>query len=114
MDLKIITEDDDTDGVLFEVEDEADDSILELDHLPGHRSGEPVNTSNAVTDLQDTPNLSEDLKSDLQESCEEAASGDEEAVRDAARDVCIRIVEETVPEGQARDQALETCEQAAP
>ena len=39
--------------------------------------------------------LSEDLKSDLVEICEEAASGDEEDIKDASLEICTRIVEET-------------------
>lgn len=58
------------------------------------------------------PQLSDDVKTDLQEICEEAASGDEDAVRQATRDVCVKIVEETAPEGPARDQAVSACDQA--
>ena len=56
--------------------------------------------------------LSDDVKADLEEICEEAASGDEDAVRKAAKDVCVKIVEETAPEGPAREQALTACDQA--
>lgn len=62
--------------------------------------------------VQATPQLSDDVKSDLEELCEKAASGDEQEVREASREVCIKIVEETVPEGSAREQALSACEQA--
>ena len=58
--------------------------------------------------------LSEDLRSDLEDICEEAAGGDEEDLREAGGEICRRIVEETVPEGQpAREQALEACDSAA-
>jgi hypothetical protein len=58
--------------------------------------------------------FSEDLRSDLEDICEEAADGDEEDLREASREICRRIVEETVPEGQlAREQALEACDNAA-
>ena len=60
------------------------------------------------------PQLSDDVKGDLEGICEDAASGDEEAVRNATKEVCVKIVEETVPEGSARDQAKSACEQAAP
>jgi len=58
--------------------------------------------------------LSEELRGDLEDICEEAADGDEEDLREASRDICRRVVEETVPEGQpARKQALEACDNAA-
>ena len=62
--------------------------------------------------VNNQPQLSEDVKSDLADICEEAASGDPEDVKKATRKVCERIVEEQVPEGAQRDQALETCRTA--
>ena len=56
--------------------------------------------------------LSAGVKKDLEEICEEAADGDEDAVRTATKDVCVKIVEETAPAGPARDQALKACDQA--
>jgi len=65
--------------------------------------------------FQNQPQLSDDTKADLEEICEKAAEGDEEEVRDATREVCTKIIEDTVPEGNpAREQALETCKTAAP
>jgi hypothetical protein len=49
---------------------------------------------------------------ELEKVCEEAAEGDEEAVRKATRKVCERTIQETVPAGPARDQALGSCRQA--
>jgi hypothetical protein len=62
--------------------------------------------------IEAQPGISEDVKSDLVEVCEKAASGDEQAVRDATKEVCTKLVEENVPEGPARDQALSACDQA--
>ena len=56
--------------------------------------------------------LSSDVKKDLEEICEEAADGDEDAVRKASKDVCLKIVEETAPKGPAADQAKQACNQA--
>ena len=56
--------------------------------------------------------LSEDLKSDLEQLCEDAAEGDEEEVREASVEICERVVDETVPAGPGREQALAACEQA--
>ena len=64
--------------------------------------------------FQSQPQLSDDVKSDLEEICEKAANGDEDAVKEATREVCEKIIEDTVPEGDARNQALGTCKQAAP
>jgi len=58
--------------------------------------------------------LSADVKKDLEEICEEAADGDEDAVRKATKEVCVKIVEDSVPAGPARDQAVMSCDQAAP
>jgi len=58
------------------------------------------------------PGISADVKSDLEEICEKAASGDEQAVRDATKEVCVKLIEENVPEGPAREQALASCDQA--
>jgi hypothetical protein len=62
--------------------------------------------------IQAQPNVSDDVKADLEEICEEAASGDEQAVREASKEVCTKLVEENVPEGPAREQALAACDQA--
>ena len=58
------------------------------------------------------PGISEDVKTDLEEICEKAASGDEQAVQDATKEVCVKLIEENVPEGPAREQALAACDQA--
>lgn len=62
--------------------------------------------------VRSQPQLSDDVKTELEEVCQQAESGDPEDVKAATREVCTRIVEETVPEGPARDQSLETCRTA--
>lgn len=57
--------------------------------------------------------LSPEVRDDLARLCEQAAEGDADAVREATLDVCRKIVEESVPEGTARQRALASCEQAA-
>ena len=64
------------------------------------------------TSIDAQSQLSSDVKKDLEEICEEAASGDEDAVRKATKEVCVKIVEETAPAGPARDQAVKACNQA--
>jgi hypothetical protein len=62
------------------------------------------------------PNISEDVKSDLQEICKKAASGDEQEVREATKEVCLKLIDETAPAGpageQIKEQAKAACEQA--
>jgi hypothetical protein len=58
------------------------------------------------------PGLDASLKGDLKKICEKAATGDQQAVRDASKQVCTKIVEANVPSGPARDQALQACDQA--
>lgn len=62
-----------------------------------------------------TSGISEDLRSDLQGICEKAAGGDEEDLREASREVCIKVVEELIPEDSVgRDEALDNCDDVAP
>ena len=58
------------------------------------------------------PGIDASVKADLTKICEKAASGDEQAVRDATKQVCTKLVEANVPDGPARDQALAACDQA--
>ena len=62
--------------------------------------------------IEAQPGISDSVKSDLSDVCEKAASGDEQAVRDATKQVCTKLVEANVPSGAARDQALTACDQA--
>lgn len=71
---------------------------------------EAVETCKQSIDAQ--TQVSEDVRNDLKEVCEKAASGDEQDIKDATREVCTKLIEESVPEGPARDQALETCKTA--
>ncbi len=64
--------------------------------------------------VQSAPQLKKDTVADLEKICEKAGSGDIEDAQKAAKEVCVKIVEDSVPEGQARDQAKTACEQAAP
>ena len=97
-------------------EQTAENNAPEAEQTAESETGEdvPDNAEDAVErckqGIQDQPQLSDDLKADLEEICEKAASGDEQAVKEATRDVCVKIIEETVPEDNpAREQALETC-----
>jgi hypothetical protein len=61
--------------------------------------------------IQAAPQLSRGVKSELEDICKDAAKGDEQAVRKATKQVCEKIIEETVPAGAAREQALQSCKQ---
>ena len=56
--------------------------------------------------------LSSSAKADLDQFCDELDSTDPEELEAAAREVCVKIIEDTVPEGAARDQAVQQCETA--
>ena len=58
------------------------------------------------------PGISDEVKKDLEEICQKAASGDEQEVREATKEVCVKLIEENVPDGPAREQALASCDQA--
>lgn len=62
--------------------------------------------------VRQAPQLSDDAKDDLEELCEEAASGDPEELRKVSREVCKRIIADTLPAGEQRDQALRLCDQS--
>jgi hypothetical protein len=55
--------------------------------------------------------LKSDTKNELKDLCEKAGEGDESEVRKASQDVCVKIVEDTVPAGPARDQSIDACKQ---
>jgi len=59
--------------------------------------------------IQSAPQLSGKVKKELEDICKDAAGGDEQAVRKATKQVCEAIVEESVPSGPARTQALAAC-----
>ena len=56
--------------------------------------------------------LGRDVQKDLERICEQAAKGDENAVRKAAKRVCEETISDSLPSGPLRDQALASCQQA--
>jgi len=56
--------------------------------------------------------LSRQVKSELVKICREAGKGNEQAVRNATSRVCQKIVEETVPAGVGREEAVRGCVEA--
>lgn len=95
------------------VTDETDTDVTSDDN-----GGAVANLDQAVEQCQKSvtsaPQLSADTKSDLEEICEKAGSGDQEDIQQAAVEVCKKIVEDTIPSGTpGRDQALSACDNAA-
>ena len=96
-------------------DDNGDDSPAATESAPADTTGDVDSVEEAVAackeNVQSTAQqLSEELRGELEDLCDKAASGDEEDVRDAALEACKKVIEETVPEGAGRDQALEACE----
>ena len=58
-DLLPLAEEGDADVVLLEVERDAGDAVLELEHLHRHAALEPVDAGDAVADLEDGADLGE-------------------------------------------------------
>ena len=66
VDLQVVAEDDDADGVLFEVERQADRAVGELDHLAGHHARQAVDAGDAVADFQHAADLADvDLRREV-------------------------------------------------
>ncbi len=59
LDVQVIAENDHADGVLFQVERQADGPAGELDHLAGHHAGQAVDARNAVAHLQHATDLAD-------------------------------------------------------
>ena len=65
-DRQVVAEDDDADGVFFEVERQADRAVGELDHLLGHDAREAVDAGDAVADFEHAADFADvDLRREL-------------------------------------------------
>jgi hypothetical protein len=62
--------------------------------------------------IDENPQVADDLKDDLKSICDKIGSESPEEIKQATRDVCEKIVEASVPEGDIRDQAKEACANA--
>lgn len=93
-------------------EDTAPDEAMTEDDgggatAPGSREEAAEQCRKSVASV---PQLSESAKDEVRDFCDAIGSGDEQEVRDAARDVCETVVDETVPEGTpGRKAALDAC-----
>jgi hypothetical protein len=108
--LETTTEDTTTDETT--TEDTTSDETTTDDSAGGGSAASP--TAEQCTELaQSAPGLSSEAKAEVEELCGEIDDGDIEQAREAAQQVCEVIVTDTIPEGAARDQALDACEAAA-
>ncbi len=65
-DFQVVAQDDDADGVFFEVERQADRAVGELDHLLGHHAREAVDAGDAVADFEHAADFADvDLRGEL-------------------------------------------------
>ena len=76
----------------------------------------PENLDEAIQQCKDgveaTPQISAELKEDLNQLCEDAADGDPEDMKKIAVETCERVIRDTVPAGEQQDAALEQCQSA--
>ncbi len=96
---------------------------------PATTSGEQADTSTGETgtvavptkaatvklckdSVNSNPTLDAGVKSRLLNLCDKAASGDEDAAREAGREVCRELAKVTLPAGELLDQALANCDRS--
>ena len=63
--------------------------------------------------IDNNAQLSAAAKKDLANICKDAASGDQQKVKEASKKVCLKILDETGVTGPAADQAKQACEAVA-
>jgi hypothetical protein len=77
----------------------------------GDGGGSNGSSGSCKQSVDSAQGLKSDTKNELKDLCEKAGEGDESEVRKASQDVCVKIVEDTVPAGPARDQSIDACKQ---
>ena len=60
--------------------------------------------------VNSAPQLKSDTKKKLEDICEKAARGDQSGIKEASKEVCLAILEDTGVSGAAADQAKQQCE----
>jgi hypothetical protein len=64
--------------------------------------------------LEHAPGLSPEVRKSLENTCDKAVRGDTSAVKKATREICVKLAEQNVPAGPARDQTIAACNRAGP
>ena len=80
---------------------------------PGGAVGGQKAVAACKSSIDRSPQLTSSDKAELKKVCAKAASGDVQAARKAAADVCVKVAERAIPAGSARDQAVAACEKTA-
>jgi hypothetical protein len=94
---------------------ESDDSASDDSAVPGNGAAVEQALENCRKAVQASGGqLEQDTIDSLKQICENAATGDEDDVRKASLEICKKVIEDSVPEGPARDQALDACEKSVP
>jgi hypothetical protein len=60
--------------------------------------------------VNSAPQLKDDTKKKLEDICDKAASGDQEGIKEASKEVCLAIIEDTGIGGAAAETAKQQCE----
>jgi hypothetical protein len=61
--------------------------------------------------VRDQPTLSSSTKAKLEKSCEKAATQGTSGLEQVAHEVCVEIINGSVPAGPSRERALASCTQ---
>ena len=80
---------------------------------PGGAVGGQKAVAACKSSIDRSPQLTSSDKAELKKVCAKAASGDVQAARKAAADVCVKVAERAIPAGSARDQAVAACKKTA-
>ena len=63
--------------------------------------------------VDSNPQVTADIKPDLEKICDQAANGNAVDAKKLAKEICLKIVDKTIPDGTAgKDQALAACDKA--
>lgn len=91
-----------------------DTATTEEDSAPGKPTDAQVEQviASCKEKIEANPTVKDDIKDDLKGICEQAATGDPAEVKAAIKEVCEKIVDSSVPEGDVRDQAKQACASA--
>ncbi len=60
--------------------------------------------------VNSAPQLKDDTKKKLEDICEKAGSGDRDGLKEASKEVCLAIIEDTGISGPAAETAKKQCE----
>jgi hypothetical protein len=62
--------------------------------------------------VDSNPAVKDDIKPDLEKICDKAATGDAGSAAAITKEVCLKVVDSSIPAGDARDMAEKSCNAA--